>query len=98
MKLYRAKIVITNEKYYRDKDTLKHYDKHRYNRIVNHYFNEQDKDMIWGIIQESYPDLKKTIEIFKRSNPYTKTYQGKEITNYSEELIYRNYEIQRMHN
>ena len=89
MKEYRAKIVIINEKYYRDKNTLKHYDKHQYNRIVNHYFNESDKTIIWAMIQKSYPNLKKTIEVFRRSNPIDLKYDH-EFTKYTEELIYRN--------
>jgi N-acetylneuraminic acid mutarotase len=65
MKEYRAKVIVTNDKYYRDIDTLKHYDKHQYNVIVNHYFNESDKNMIWNMIQKSYPNLTKYIEIYK---------------------------------
>lgn len=90
MKEYRAKIVVINEKYYRDQNTLKHYEKYRFQKIVNYYFNEQDKALIWKQINELYPTLKKDIEVFKRSNPYTINYGGKDITNYREQLIYKN--------
>lgn len=85
MKNYRAKVIVTNEKYYQDLDTLKNYDKHQFNRIVNHYFNEADKDMMWKLIKKSYPGLDKSIEVFKRSYYAEERHDG--IT-YTEEKVF----------
>lgn len=88
MKTYRIKLVVTNEKHYKDIDTLKHYEKHQFNVIENHYLNEKDKKSIWLEIQKSYPNLKKEIQVYKRSNPVTISFDGVEIIKYKEELIF----------
>ena len=90
MKDFRAKVIVSNPSYYVDPNTRKHYPKYHFERIENYYFNKRDKEMNWNIIKNSYPGLKKLIWIFKRSNPITKVYNGKEIVNYTEELIYKN--------
>ena len=88
MKVFRAKVIVINEDNYTDQNTLKKYGKYKFQRIENHYFNEHDKSFVWNHILKSYPYLKKTVEIYERSHPYSKMYDGKEVVNYKEELIY----------
>ena len=90
MKEFRAKVIVTNENPYKDIDNWKQYDKHQFNRIVNHNFNEWDKVWMWKLIQNSFPGLKKEIEVFRRSNPRSKFFDGKEVVIYDEESIYTN--------
>ena len=88
MKTYRIKLVVTNEKHYKDIDTLRHYEKHQFNVIENHYLNEKDKKLEWKFIKKSYPNLKKEIKVYKRSNPVSLMFDGVEIIKYKEELIF----------
>ena len=88
MKQFRLKLVVINEKHYKDVDTLRHYEKHQFNRIENYYFNEPEKKFIWNMAKASYPGLKKTIQVFKRSNPVSIMYGDEEVVKYTEELIH----------
>ena len=89
MKEYRLKLVVINDKGFKDQNTLRFYKRHEYNVIENYYFNEADKSMIWNIVVKSYPDLNKTIEIYKRRDPVELKYDF-EFVKYIEELIYKN--------
>ena len=89
MKEYRLRLVVTNGKGFKDQNTLRYYKPHEYNVIENHYFNAGDKAMIWDRIKESYPDLNKKIEIYKRSNPVELKYDF-EFVKHIEELVYKN--------
>jgi len=90
VKLYRLKLVVINEKHYKDVEGHRHYEKHQFNRIENYYFNEQERQLTWDEVKASYKGLKKTIQEFKRSNPVSIMYNGEEVVKYTEELIYDN--------
>ena len=90
MKKYRAKIVVTNEVEYSHPDTLRRYTTHTFNEIVNHYFNEADKENVWKDIQNSHKGLNKKIDIFKRHNSEVRNYGDGDVIIYKEEIIYTN--------
>ena len=89
MKEYRLRLVVTNGKGFKDQNTLRYFKPHEYNVIENHYFNAGDKAMIWEMVKESYPNLNKTVEIYKRSNPVQLKYDF-EFVKHIEELVYKN--------
>ena len=89
MKEYRLRLVVTNKKGFKDQNTLRYHKPHEYNVIENHYFNVGDKAMIWEMVKESYPNLNKTVEIYKRSNPVELKYVF-EFVKHIEELVYKN--------